>query len=323
MITGPAGIREPAPPGGSWRRATYSADVSVVLVNYNTRDMLERALRSLFGSNPRASLDVVVVDNASRDGTVEMLRERFPAVRCVASTANVGHAVGCNTGMTHATGRYLFLLDTDTIVHEGALDALVSYLDRHPHVGAAGPKVLNIDGTLQGSVKSLPTPMAALFGRHSPLTRLFPGNRFSRRYLIYLERDAGRPFAAGSVSSCALMARREAVERAGPMDPRHFIYWDDVDWCRAIWEAGYEVHYVPHAVIIHDEHKGGSRAGRKQSLTSIIAFHRGAYLYYRKWHVRSAWSVAHGLALAGLTARAAVVLASEQLRWLFRRRRTS
>lgn len=292
----------------------------MVMVNYNTRDMLARALSTLFDSRPRASLEVVVVDNASRDGTLDMLRDRFPQVRRVANDRNVGHAVGCNDGMAQASGRYVLLLDTDTIVHEGAVDTLAAYLDAHPRVGAVGPKVLNIDGTLQGTVKSLPTPMAALFGRHSPLTRLFPGNRFSRRYLVYLQEEPRRPFAAGSVSSCALMARREAIELAGPMDPRHFIYWDDVDWCRAIWEAGYEVHYVPQATIVHDEHKGGSRAGRKQSLASIVAFHRGAYLYYRKWHVRSAWSPAHVVAVAGLTVRAAIVLASEQLRWLLRPR---
>jgi GT2 family glycosyltransferase len=301
-------------------RERRAPDVSVVMVNYNTRDMLERALRTLFESAPRVSLEVVVVDNASRDGTLEMLRDRFPQVRRVANTGNVGHAVGCNDGMAAASGRHVLLLDTDTIVHAGAVDTLAAYLDAHPGVGAVGPKVLNIDGTLQGTVKSLPTPMAALFGRHSPLTRLFPNNRFSRRYLVYLKEEPRRPFAAGSVSSCALMARREAIERAGPMDPRHFIYWDDVDWCRAIWASGYEVHYVPAATIVHDEHKGGSRAGRKQSLASIVAFHRGAYLYYRKWHVRSPWSPAHVLAVAGLTARALVVLGSEQARWLLRRR---
>lgn len=309
-------------PGVSWLRDRYSADVSVVITNYNTRAILERALNALFASNSRVSLEVIVVDNASQDGSVEMVRNRFPQVRCIVNERNLGHTGGCNQGMAHSNGRYLFLLDSDTIALPETIDPLVRYLDSHAEVGIVGPKVLNVDGTIQGSVKELPTPMAALFGRYSLLTRLFPRNPFSRRYLVYLDQDFSRPFAVGSVACCALMVRREAIERAGPMDERYFLYWDDVDWCRAIGNAGYEIHCVPEAVIIHDEHKGGTQAGQQQRLASIINFHRGAYLYYRKWHVKHRWHPTHPVAIVGLTARALLVLASERLRWIVRSRMT-
>lgn len=298
-----------------WLRAQYAADVSVVIVNYNSRAMLERTLATLFESRPTSTLDVIVVDNASRDDSVAVVRERFPNVRVIANRDNAGLVRANNQGMLAATGRYLFLLNNDTIVQADTVDALVRFLDTHPRVGAVGSKVLNIDGTVQGSAKTHPTPLAALFGRHSPLTKLFPNNPISRRYLVDLHHDWHAPFAAGSVSSCAVLARRAAVERAGLIDEQYFVYWSDVDWCRAIWEAGYDVYCTPDSVIVHDEHKGGTRATKQRSRAAIIDFHRGAYLYFRKWHVRRAWHPMHGLAIVGLTLRAALVIATERRKW--------
>lgn len=321
----------PEPPASSasvvatrqWLRPEYSVDVSVIIVNYNSRAMLERTLETLFASGQQSSLEVIVIDNASRDDSVAMVHTRFPQVQCVVNKQNIGLVHANNQGMELATGRYLFLLNNDTIIFPNAIDALVSYLDAHPHVGAVGGKVLNIDGTIQGTVKSPPTAMAAIFGRHSPLTKLFPHNPFSRRYLVYLEQDFSQPFAVGSASSCALLVRREAVEQAGLIDERYFVYWSDVDWCRAIWESGYEVHCTPDSIIVHDEHKGGTRATKKRSLAAIIDFHRGAYIYYRKWHVQQAWYPNHGVAIVGLTLRAALVVAMEHMTWAWRQRSTA
>jgi GT2 family glycosyltransferase len=306
---------------GQWLRSSYSADVSVVIVNYNTRVMLERTLDTLLSSGQQSVMEIIVVDNASKDGSVEMVCQKFPQVICLANQQNRGHTGGSNQGMACAAGRYLFLLNSDTIILPKAVDILVRYLDTHPHVGAVAGKVLNVDGTIQGTIKSFPTPLAALFGRYSVLTRLFPRNPFSRRYLVYLDQDFTQPFTTDSASACALMARREVVQRAGPLDERYFLYWNDVDWCRGIWEAGYEVHCVPQSVIVHDEHKGGTRAGWKRILTSTLDFHRGAYRYYRKWHVTQAWSPRHLAVIAALTLRAMLVLATEQVRWIAQRKK--
>lgn len=298
--------------------APTPVDVSVIVVNCNAVRMLERTLDTLFASAPSSTLEIIVVDNASTDASLTMVRERFPTVCCLVNVRNVGYARANNQGMEQATGRYLFLLNNDTIIHPGAIDTLVHYLDANPHVGAVGSKVLNIDGTIQGTVKDLPTPAAAFFGRHSVITRLFPRNPISRRYLVYLDRDFSAPFAAGSVSSCALLVRREAIARAGMIDDGFFVYWCDVDWCRAIWAAGFEVHCVPASVIVHDEHKGGTRPRGKRSAAAIIDFHRGAYRYYRKWHVPHPLHPANIIAVAGLTLRTALVCAVEQCRWVLR-----
>jgi N-acetylglucosaminyl-diphospho-decaprenol L-rhamnosyltransferase len=296
-------------------------DVSIVIVNYNAIRMLERTLETLFNSRPASSLEVIVVDNASTDGSTAMVRERFSTIRWLSNHRNVGYASANNQGIRLATGRHVLLLNNDTIIRPGAVDALVEYLDAHPRVGAVGPKVLNVDGSIQGTIKNPPTPAAALFGRNSVLTRLFPRNAFSRRYLLYREQDYTRPFAAGSVSTCALLVRRTAIERAGPMDERFFVYWSDVDWCRAIWAAGFEVWCAPQAVIVHDEHKGGTSPGRRRTWGAIRDFHRGAYVYYRKWHVRRAWHPNHIAAVVGLATRAVLVLATEYAYWSVRERR--
>ncbi|HEX4886154.1 MAG TPA: glycosyltransferase family 2 protein [Casimicrobiaceae bacterium] len=300
----------------SWLLPHPDADVSVVIVSYKTREVTRRTLESLRQARQQVRVEVVVVDNASDDGTAEMVRSQFPETVLVASERNLGHSGGCNLGMRHARGRHLLCLNSDTQMLAGTLDRLAAYLDAHPAVGAVAPKVLNPDGTIQGTIKRFPTPSAALFGRYSPLTRLFPRNPWSRRYLAYLECDFSRPFRCDTASACALMVRREAIERAGAFDERFFLYWNDVDWCRAIASAGFEIHCVPDAAIVHDQHKGGTRAGLRRLVASTIDFHKGAYRYYRKWHLGSAW---HPLSLAAamlLSLRAAAVIAAETAAWL-------
>lgn len=299
----------------SWVLPAYEVNVSAVIVNYNGRDLLKRTLETLGASGVTSTLEVIVVDNGSTDGSNEMVRSEFPSVRCIANESNLGLTRSNNQGMVAARGRYLYLPDNDIIVMPDTVDALARYLDDHPEAGAVGSKVLNVDGTLQGTMKSLPTPMSALFGRNSVLTRLFPRNRFSRRYLAYAEADLSQPFRIGSVARCSMMVRREAIERAGPMDERYFVYWSDVDWCRAISEAGFEVHCVPASVVIHDEHQGAKSGRRRRSRRAISDFHRGAYHYYRKWHVRRPWHPNHIVAVVGLTLRGSVVLVTEQVRW--------
>jgi N-acetylglucosaminyl-diphospho-decaprenol L-rhamnosyltransferase len=311
----------PQPPQSwPWILPSYHIDVSVVIVNYNAAGMLERTLRTLYESQPTCSYEVLVIDNASCDMSVAMVREQFPQVRLIANAQNAGLTRANNQGMQLARGRYMFMLNNDTIIFPDAIDSLVRYLDQHAQVGAVGGKVLNIDGTIQGTVKAPPTPMAAVFGRNSLLTRWLPNNRFSRSYLTYLSQDYSQPFSAGSVSLCAMLVRREAIAQAGPIDERFFCYWSDVDWCRAIWESGYQVHCVPESVIVHDEHKGGTRASKKLSRAAVVDFHRGAYLYYVKWHIQNTASMRHLLAIAGLTLRGLLVLAIEYIRWAMPRR---
>ncbi len=300
----------------SWLLEQYTADVSIIIVSFNTREVVEGTIAALLASEQRSRMEVIVVDNHSHDGTVDMIRANFPSVVIAANPVNLGHSGGCNQGMRLAKGRHLFCLNSDTVMRSGALDTLVAYLDERPYVGAASPKVLNPDGSIQGTIKSFPTPAAALFGRYSVLTRLFPNNRWSRRYLSYLDRDFGPAFRCDSVSACAVMLSREALQKAGAFDERFFLYWNDVDLCKSIWKAGFEVHCVPSAAIVHDQHKGGTRAGLLRRFTSTIDFHKGAFRYYRKWHITGRWNPVALAAASALALRAGVSLAAEASRWL-------
>ena len=284
----------------------------------HARTVLEGTIGALLASTQKSRLEVIVVDNHSLDGTAKMVREQFPSVVLAANQVNLGHSGGCNQGMRLGKGRHLFCFNSDTLMRSGALDTLVAYLDDHPEVGAASPKVLNADGSVQGTIKSFPTPAAALFGRYSVLTRLFPNNRWSRRYLVYLDQDFERPFRCDSVSGCAVMLSRQALQKAGPFDERFFLYWNDVDLCKAIWSAGFEVHCVPSSVIVHDQNKGGTRAGIVRLITSAVDFHKGAYRYYRKWHVRGRWNPLALVAAFALTLRAGVAIVAEGWRWTLR-----
>lgn len=292
-----------------WIRDHYGFDVSIIIVNYKARDMLRLCLETLRSTIARASVEVIIVDNDSGDGSVEMMRAEFPDVKCLAIPVNLGHSGGCNKGMEAASGRYLFLLNNDTQLKPGAIETLAAYLDKNPRIGAAAPKVLNADGTVQGTIKRFPTSAAAIAGRYSLLARLVPNNRLSRHYLIYLDEDFTEPFRVDSASAAALMVRREAIAVAGPLDERYFLYWNDVDWCRSFLTHGYEVHCVPDAVLVHDQHKGGTECNPTQSRRSAIDFHLGAYRYYRKWHIPSSFHPMNAIAIIGLASRAAMVIA--------------
>ena len=275
-------------------------DLSVVIVSYNTRELLARCLSSLTSSIRSVSCEVIVVDNDSRDGTVAMLRTRWPDVRLIATGGNLGFGRAANKGLALAEGRYCLLLNSDTECLHGALDELVAFLDSTPQAGVAAPRLLNSDGTDQATARAFPSPAAGIFGRKSLLTRLFPNNRWSARYLVGKDRPGPEPFDVDWVSGAALMVRREIIERVGPLDPAFFLYWEDADWCRRIGSAGHGIYCVPRAQVIHQE--GGS--GIAGSPRLVLAFHQSVYHYYVKHHAQKWWNPLRPLAAVLLFARA-------------------
>ena len=292
-----SGLRDPGQPV-----------LSIIIVNFNGGVLLDQCLESIFASPPAFGFEVVLVDNASTDGSSERAEAGFPAIVMLRCAGNLGLAKAFNRGLALARGRYLLSLDSDTRVFPGALEAMVSHLEESPAVGVAGGWLLNPDLTPQKTARRKPTALNALFGRRSLITRLAPNNPLSRRYLMddMLTRTA--PFEVDWVSTAALMARREAVERVGGLDEEFFVYWVDADWCARMRAAGWLVDAVPGARVIHDENlKKGRRTRRRTRM--ILDFHRGAYLYYRKHHVRHPWSSMHLLAIVGLSARAGLLVA--------------
>jgi N-acetylglucosaminyl-diphospho-decaprenol L-rhamnosyltransferase len=286
-------------------------DLSIVIVSYHCREKVLACLESLVDPLSTRRTEVIVVDNGSTDGTVEMLQAKRPGVTLVPMGTNTGFARASNVGIARACGRHVLILNPDTIVQRGAFEVLSDWLDTHPGAGAVAPRLLNRDGTDQRTARSFPTPSAAIFGRRSPLTRWFPMNRWSRRYLA-ARANAGRmPFRVDWVSGAAMMVPASVIAEIGSFDESFFLFWEDADWCRRMADAGLEVWCVPQARIFHDE--GGTR-DHGWSRQTVTYFHRGAYLYWCKHHAPRRWSPARWGAAGVLGLRALMVMAREQLR---------
>jgi hypothetical protein len=280
-----------------------SPTLSVCIVNWNTRDDLEQAIAAVLAADPGLALQVVVVDNGSRDGSAAMVRDRFPGVSLLAESENMGFARGHNLASRQAAGSYLLMLNPDTLVRPGALSALVRFMASHPEAGAVGPRLLNSDGSLQFSCRQFPRPMAALF-RNTPLGKLVPRNRYAREYLMG-EWDHERPRQVDWVSGAAICIRREAWEQVGPFDEGFFMYAEDIDWCLRAEGAGWKIYYLPEAVIVHRI----GRASDQRPLRMVVEFHRSMARFYRK-HYAEGWPrPVRWLPAAGIWARAGVVLA--------------
>jgi GT2 family glycosyltransferase len=276
--------------------------VSVIIATYNARQLLADCLTSIAKNSPSEPYEVIVVDDASADGTSEMVCTRFPDVLLLRNEINRHYAFSNNRAFECSRGEYLLLLNNDTVVLPQALDRMVEFLREHPDAGAVGCRLLNEDGSIQWSVKSLPNPGSALFGARSIITRLFPNNRFSRRHLLHLDHDMTAPFAAGYVSSAAVMIPRHIVDKVGGLD-RRLSYHVDADYGKRIENAGYKSYYLPTATIIHLDHKGGTMVSLRRRFRSLIEFHVGSYIYYRKHVQKSAWAPMHIVVVLGLLAR--------------------
>ena len=314
----------PIPSGATMKEVSDQSDegevrISIIIANYNARDLLEDCLNSIYQQDSRYPFEVLVVDDHSSDDSFEMVKTRFPQVRAYRNMANVHYATSNNRMFDIAKGRYLFLLNNDTIVKAGAVDALVDFMEAHPEVGCAGSKLLNEDGSIQESVKSLPNVRSALFGARSYAYRWFPNNIFSKRELLHLSEDVGVPFKAGYVSSAAMLIRRDIVQAVGYLDSR-LSYHVDADYCARIWKAGWNVVYVPQSVIIHLNHRGGTLVSPRRRLKSVVEFHRGTWIFFERHMMRSYWHPVTWLIAAGIAARFVASLAIQQAdearRWL-------
>jgi GT2 family glycosyltransferase len=287
-------------------------DVSIVVVSYQAKSWTLRCVESILANKGACCTEVVVVDNASTDGTVDELEYRFPQVEVIANRRNVGYSRAGNQGRRRAEGRHIVTLDNDALMLSGTVDTLCDYLDDHPEVGMVGPRLLNPDLSDQGTGRTFPTALHGVFGRNSLATRLAPHNRVSRSYLVSANYAGAQPFAVDWLSTACVMTRA-VVAHEIEMDESFFVYWVDADWCRQIKAAGWQIMCVPDARAIHDEHRGRGRTG-KRSTRSIVDFHRGAYRYYRKHHIRSVYDPMNAVAVAGLSARAAFMVSQNALR---------
>lgn len=224
-------------------------DVSIVVVSYNVRDLLKQCLQSVAGILP--SIQVIVVDNASADGSAGMVREQFPSTCLIENAENRGFAAANNQGFARAQGRYVLMLNPDTAVRDGAVETLVRFMDQHPQAGACGGRLYYGDGAPQHSAFAFPT-LAQIFLDFFPLNWRLTSSRLNGRY----PREwyaRGEPFQVGHPLGADLMVRREAAEQVGWLDEGFFIYCEEIDWCMRIRRAGWQVWCVPQAEIVHHE----------------------------------------------------------------------
>jgi GT2 family glycosyltransferase len=253
-------------------------DLSICIVSFMTRELLRDCLNSINNQPSIYSTEIIIVDNGSSDGTLEMLKTDFPQIQLIQNSKNLGFTYPMNQALRAAQGRYLVQLNPDTLMIEDALRELFIFMQAHPEVGICGPKVLNRDGTLQKQCRrGEPRPLAVI-GHFLRLGKIFPKNKSLNEYLLnYLDEDEANP-VAGVAGSC-MMIRREVIDQIGYLDEQYFAYQEDADYCRRARDAGWQVYYLPTAKIIHFGGQGGSRV---QPVRSIIEWHRSYWIYYRK-----------------------------------------
>ncbi|PWH15041.1 MAG: glycosyl transferase family 2 [Anaerolineae bacterium] len=252
--------------------------ISLCLVTYQTRDYLKGCLDSIAACPPRRPIELILVDNGSKDGTVQLIEQSFPQAVLIQNETNRGYTAAMNQALREAKGQYLVQLNPDTIVYEQALDTLADFLDAHPEVGICGPKVLNPDGTLQRSCRRGESTPLAVFAHFSGLDRLFPHQaKLAQYWMSYRQEDETHEVAG--VSGSCMMIRRAVVEQIGYLDERFFAYQEDADYCFRARQAGWKVMYVPTAKVLHYGGVGGSHV---EPYRSILEWHRSYWLYYRK-----------------------------------------
>lgn len=225
--------------------------ITAVVVTYNSARWIDRCLTSLAGT------PTVVVDNASRDGTPSIVRDRHPAVRLIARSRNSGFAVGVNEGARVAPDDDILVFNPDAVARPGSVGILDAYLRDHPKVGIVVPRLLNSDGSVQANIRTFPTPLTML-ARRSPLGGTGLGRAILLdHFLVEIGSTAARPVPA--VTGAVMLVRRATVSDIGPMDERIFLYGEDWDWCYRAWAKGWEVHIEPLSVMDHEYERQSRR----------------------------------------------------------------
>jgi N-acetylglucosaminyl-diphospho-decaprenol L-rhamnosyltransferase len=288
--------------------------LSIILVNYNGGDLVLRCIESIYQNPPNADFEIIFIDNASTDGSFAKVVAQFPGLHFIENKTNNGLAKSFNQGLSIAKGRYLLSLDNDTRVLPGALHALLEFLDRIPDAGAVGSKLLNTDLSPQKTARVRPSAINAIFGRRSWITKIWPSNPISSRYLMEEHLDSDRPYEVDWVSTAALLIRKEVYQQVGGLDEDFFVYWVDADWCERIKAHEWKIYSVPESLIIHDENLKAKRRSRK-NLKMVIDFHKGAYRYYRKHHAPSPFNPMAIIALVGLTLRIVLIVGEDYLKY--------
>ncbi|WP_134683472.1 glycosyltransferase family 2 protein [Brevibacillus migulae] len=283
-------------------------DLSIIIVSYNTCELTLNALRSVVDSQITYSYEVIVVDNNSTDDSVSRISQEFPQVTLIANIENLGFSKANNQAMKRAAGRYILLLNSDTVVNSDTLEIMVNFMDLHPEIGAGGCKVLLPDGGLDKACRrGFPTPSASLYYLLG-LSKMFPNSpKFNQYQLGHLDPDQDYP--VDCLVGAFMIVRRETIEQVGLLDEEFFMYGEDVDWCYRIKQHGWQLYYYPYTSIIH--YKGAS--SRRRPFKIVYEFHRAMYLFHKKHYQQRYSFITNFIVYLGIALKFAITLLRNQL----------
>lgn len=295
--------------------------LAIVIVSWNTRDLLRDCLASIQASQVEVPYKVYVVDNASRDGTVAMVRAEFPNVQVIEQRTNTGYPAANNVGLqaagfgSDAFPRYVLILNPDTVLGPHVLGHVLAFMEERPEVGAVGVKLVRQDGSLDKACRrSFPSPENAFY-RLSGLSRLFPRHRrFGRYNLEYL--DPNQSSEVDCLAGSFMFVRGRALEEIGLFDERFFMYGEDIDLCYRIKQAGWKIFYDPTVTVLH--YKGAS--SRQRSTASIVNFYQAMALFHDKHYRAKTFFLVNWLIYLGIFGLGALALVRNALRPPERRR---
>ena len=275
--------------------------LSIIILCWNDLKVIADCLRSIYTTTRSEAFEVIVSDNGSTDGSIEFIRQNYPQVQLIENGRNLRFAKANNVGIRAARGELVLILNPDTIIHEGALDAVVSFADQHPEAGAVGCRVLNADGSYQVSAR----PFASLTGELIAGCYLRPLGYLGKRFLsdTYVGWRGETERSVDWVTGCFILARAEILHQIGGFDEQFFYYYEDMDLCRRIWKAGYPIIYTPSATITHL--KGQSTNQRLAPIAFALDSQVTRYLYYYKYDGKSGVRWARLISLWSLCLRIA------------------
>lgn len=252
-------------------------DLSIIIVNFNTGKFVTRCLDFIEKNPPSGSYEIFVVDNNSADNSVQLIREHYPGVHLIRNSANFGFSYANNQAIGRSRGRYILILNPDTVVTRSALDELIDFMDSHPEAGVGGAKILNFDGSIQYSCRRFPTVLNVFFGRQSVFMKFLPSNRISEQYLMMNE-DYSKDIEVDWVFGAAMILRRKALMEVGIFDEHYFIFVEDTDLCYRMRSKGWKVFFISNATVFH--HLAVTR--ERFWKTTMLNHNLGMFKFFKK-----------------------------------------
>lgn len=246
-------------------------DVSIIIVNWNTKDLLTDCIKSVYHTTKNLSLEIWVVDNGSSDDSVKTIRDLFPQVNIIENQYNLGFAKACNQALRQIKSRYAVLLNTDTILPDGTIATVLDFMGKNMNIGICGGQLLNPDGSKQNSIANIPTLATELFNK-SLLRKLFP-----KKYLGK-EQDIKSPIEVESVIGAFMAVRKEAIDETGLMDESYFFFFEETDWCMRMKRGGWRVFHHPDAKVYHLQ----GQSAKKVHIRARIEYWRSRYIFFKK-----------------------------------------